>query len=149
MLLTPDSVALSPVGLQQFSVTAQYSNGTSAPIAVNWSATGGAISAAGLYAAGGTAGSFQVVASDPLSGKADTSSVSISLALPPGQYQVLVQRDWNSYPDKAGVGSQFYVEGGLHTQYPALPVSAFWDLVPDPIFGKVIRYNQDPALNLL
>ncbi|HEV8600373.1 MAG TPA: Ig-like domain-containing protein, partial [Gemmatimonadales bacterium] len=149
LVLTPASVAMFSGGQQQFSATGQYSNGTSAPLAVNWSATGGAISAAGLYAAGGTAGSFRVVATDPLSGKADTSTVSISLAPPPGQYQVLVERDWNSYPDKAGVGSQFYVEGGLHTQYPALPVSAFWDLVPDPIFGKVIRYNQDPALNLL
>jgi hypothetical protein len=40
-----------------------------------------------------------------------------------------------------------YVEGGRHTLPPALPVSAFFDLIPDPLFGKVVRYNGDPSLN--
>jgi hypothetical protein len=39
------------------------------------------------------------------------------------------------------------VEGQLNLQPPVLPATDFYDLVADPIFGKVVRYNGGPQLN--
>ncbi len=147
VVLTPSSVPMFTGGQMQFTAAGQYSNGTSAPIAVNWSATGGSVSATGLYAAGSAAGSFRVIAADPVSGKADTSAVTVSVAPPPGQYQTIAREDWSLYLNKAALAGKIGVEGNRQTLPPALPITAFYDLVPDPIFGKVVRYNGDPSLN--
>jgi hypothetical protein len=77
---------------------------------------------------------------------------------PPGEYQTIVKEDWSRYPDKNALQGQFGVEGGLHQCTapdgqggtkcdPHLPVTDFYDLVSDPIFGKVVRYNGGPHLN--
>jgi hypothetical protein len=164
VLLTPDSVALPVGGQQQFSVQGHFNNGTYGPIAVTWAAAGGKISAAGLFVADSTSGISLVIAADPVSGKADTSQVIVgTLTQPPlppppqpppvpppppsGPYQTLAGADWRAYPDKAALAGQIGVEGGRNTLPPALPVEAFYDLVPDPVFGKVVRYNGAPSLN--
>lgn len=62
----------------------------------------------------------------------------------------MVCRDWSQYADKtAASAAGFGVEGNQQNVPPALPVSAFWDLVPDStgLFGKVLRYNGGPSLN--
>jgi hypothetical protein len=56
--LSPNPATLFPNGTQQF--TAMVTNASN--MAVTWSATGGTISAAGLYTAGSTTGSFSVTA---------------------------------------------------------------------------------------
>lgn len=80
-------------------------------------------------------------------------------AAPPADYQTIVKRDWSTAPDKAALESLFIVEGGLNACPainpvtggtkcdPHLPVRDFYDLVADPLFGKVIRYNGGPQLN--
>jgi hypothetical protein len=85
--------------------------------------------------------------------------VFAALILPPpipGQYTAVITQDWSKYPDKASVRGLFGVEGRLNDCGmvanksrcdPALPVDEFFDLVDDPLFGKVIRYNGDPNLN--
>lgn len=81
IVLSPASVTLAPAARQQFSVSATLSNGsTQSNPAATYSATGGTISTSGLYTAGSAAGSFRVIAS--VSGKADTSSVTISGSTP-------------------------------------------------------------------
>jgi hypothetical protein len=73
-------------------------------------------------------------------------------------YATIVKEDWRNYPGKAALQGQFGVEGRLHECTapdglggtkcdPHLPVEQFWDLVTDPLFGKVIRYNGGPELN--
>jgi Bacterial Ig-like domain (group 2)/Fibronectin type III domain len=87
--LTPASVSLTAGTTQQFSVTGAYSDGSTASLTSSaaYSATGGAITAGGLYTAGSTPGSaFRVIASS--SGRADTSTVTVTVAAPaqnPGQ----------------------------------------------------------------
>ena len=77
----------------------------------------------------------------------------------PAQYATIVKQDWNTYPDKDALAGQFGVEGGLNACNvpdpatggtrcdPHLPVTDFYDLIPDPLFGKVLRYNGGPQLN--
>ena len=60
--ITPASANLQPGGAQQFAATGRMSNGTTTPVNVNWSATGGTINGSGRYTAGSTEGTFRVIA---------------------------------------------------------------------------------------
>lgn len=97
--LTPASVTLAPNATQQFAATATMSDGsTQSSPSVTYSATGGTITTSGRYTAGGTAGTYRVIASG--SGKADTSSVTISSGTTPppsgGNGSALFSSDWRS-----------------------------------------------------
>jgi hypothetical protein len=76
--LSPPTNALNVGSLQQFTVTGTLSNGTTGPVAVNFTATGGTISPGGLYTAGQTTGGFIVVATGVSNPVADTSTVTIN-----------------------------------------------------------------------
>ncbi len=52
VILTPASASLATGGTQQFSVSGQWSNGATTAPSVTYSATGGTITAGGLYTAG-------------------------------------------------------------------------------------------------
>ena len=74
-----------------------------------------------------------------------------------GPYSVVTGKDWSSYAAKDELRGLFGVEGGLNDCRrvkdkskcaPHLPVEKFYDLVPDPLFGRVIRYNGGPELNI-
>lgn len=78
IILNPSTVSLPAGTSRQFTVTGQYSDGTTGTPAVKWSATGGTIAAGGLYTAGSTQGTYQVIARDTASGRADTSSIAIT-----------------------------------------------------------------------
>ncbi len=77
LILTPASVTVAPGGTAQFSVSGVWSDGSSTVPAVTYSATGGTISAGGLYAAGTTAGTYRVIATQVGGGKADTAVVTL------------------------------------------------------------------------
>jgi hypothetical protein len=78
--LTPATASLQSGQTQQFSVSATLSNGgTQTNPSVTYSATGGTITTGGLYTAGATAGTFQVIAASA-AGPADTSAVTVSAA---------------------------------------------------------------------
>jgi ABC-type uncharacterized transport system auxiliary subunit len=78
LVLNPSSASLSPGGTQQFSVAGTWSDGGSAVPAATYTATGGSITAAGLYTAGSTAGTYRVIAVQTGGTKADTSVVTIT-----------------------------------------------------------------------
>ena len=61
IVLDPDSVVVLAGTTQQFSVRGIMSDGSSVTPSVNYTATGGSISASGLYTAGPNAAEFQVV----------------------------------------------------------------------------------------
>jgi hypothetical protein len=80
LVLTPATAALQTGQIQQFSVSATLSNGTTqSNPSVTYAVTGGTITSGGLYTAGGIEGSFQVIAR-AASGVADTSAVTITAA---------------------------------------------------------------------
>ena len=80
--MTPSSVSVPTAGTQQFQITATWSDGVSRPAAVAYSATGGTVSAGGLYTAGATPGSFRVVAAVS-TGPADTAATTVTSVAPP------------------------------------------------------------------
>ena len=83
VVLTPDSVALPPAGSRQFGVAGTWSDGSTTAPTVTYSATGGTISATGLYTAGSATGRFRVIAVEQGGSLADTSIVMISSSAPP------------------------------------------------------------------
>jgi len=86
VILTPASASLSTGGTQQFSVSGQWSNGATTPPAVTYAATGGTITSGGLYTAGGTAGTFAVIATQQGGTLADTAVVSVTSPPAGGSY---------------------------------------------------------------
>jgi hypothetical protein len=83
LTLSPQPATVAAGGSQLFSVSGTWSNGATTPPAVNYAATGGTISPAGLYIAGGLNGTFQVIATHKFGTRADTSVVTISGLAPP------------------------------------------------------------------
>jgi hypothetical protein len=71
---TPEVV----VGRQRtFTAVGRLPDGTNTAIRVNWSATGGEISQAGIYEAGDSAGTYEVIARSLRGGHADTIKVQV------------------------------------------------------------------------
>ena len=83
VVLTPPSASLQTGATQSFSVSGVWSDSTTTPPAVTYTATGGTITAAGLYTAGSTAGTYRVIATQLGGTLADTSTVTIAAAAPP------------------------------------------------------------------
>ncbi len=108
IVVSPATASVQPSGTRQFSVTGVWTNGGSGAPAVNWSATGGAVSASGLFTAGSVPGTYRVIAVQSGGTLADTSVVTVSSATPqltaitvsPGTASVGV-----------GAGQQFTVAG--------------------------------------
>jgi calcineurin-like phosphoesterase family protein len=80
VVLRPSSATVVAGGTKQFTAYGRMSNGDSATIPITYSATGGTISASGIYSAGQTTGSYQVIASDASGAFADTSAVIVTSA---------------------------------------------------------------------
>ena len=79
--ISPSGKSASSGSVVQFTATGWRSDSTSAPIGVTWTATGGTIDLGGLYKAGNTSGTFQVVATHVTTGYADTATVTVTSVL--------------------------------------------------------------------
>ena len=79
IVVTPASTSVGVGQTQQFTAAATLSSGgTQSNPAVTWSATGGTISASGLYTAGSTTGTFRVIAVQQGGTLADTAAVTLT-----------------------------------------------------------------------
>jgi hypothetical protein len=78
VVVTPASVTLANGAAQSFSAAGRLSDNSTVPIGVTWTATGGAVDAAGRYVAGSTPGSFRVVARSSSVALADTALVTVT-----------------------------------------------------------------------
>lgn len=76
--VSPSVAATAPKGTVQFAATATWSDGQPRAVSFVWQATGGTITANGLYTAGALAGQFLVVASCTGCPVADTVAVSVT-----------------------------------------------------------------------
>jgi hypothetical protein len=83
VVVTPGSTTLNPGVSQTFAAIGLLASGDTVPIGVSWSARGGTIDAGGLYVAGDTVGTFQVIAIKSAGTLADTATVNISAPLSP------------------------------------------------------------------
>jgi len=76
--ITPVAVTVATGDSALFQVLGRMSDGSTAAVAVNWTATGGTITAGGMYHAGPTAGPFRAIATTGDGKHADTAGVTIS-----------------------------------------------------------------------
>jgi hypothetical protein len=104
VVLKPGSAAIATGSTRQFYAFGRNSAGDSVPVAVTYTATGGTISAAGLYTGGTTAGTYRVIARAGT--LADTSVVTLARTLgssggvgrPMGMSWLLSQSDAGTAP---------------------------------------------------
>jgi parallel beta-helix repeat protein len=82
VVLEPPEAAVAAGGTQQFAAYGRLSNGDSVAVGVTYTATGGTVTAGGLYTAGQTTGSYRVVATESGGAVADTSTVTIVTGTP-------------------------------------------------------------------
>jgi len=78
LVITPSNTTVSTGGGRQFAVYGRRNTGDSVNVSVTYSATGGAISGGGMYAAGQSAGVYQVIARQNGGSLADTSVVTVA-----------------------------------------------------------------------
>jgi hypothetical protein len=76
--VTPGSTSLTPGLTQKFTAIGRLKGGSTVPIGVTWSSTGGSIDPDGVYVAGDTAGTYRVVATNTAGTLSDTATVTIS-----------------------------------------------------------------------
>ncbi|MCC7133750.1 MAG: hypothetical protein IT352_13910 [Gemmatimonadales bacterium] len=132
--MTPHTLSVPTGGSAQLAAVALMSDGSTSSITPTFSATGGTITAAGRYTAGGTTGNFRVIAT--YSSKADTTAVSVT---PPANYTALYSDDFSGYATDAAVQSA-YSNNNNHELWGFSPVP--WSktgLVSDNVFGKALK----------
>src|SRR2546428_263573 len=78
VIVTPTAASVLPGGTRQFAAYGKRANGDSVPVSVAYSATGGTISAAGLYTAGQSVGSYRAIATQSGGTLADTAAITVS-----------------------------------------------------------------------
>ena len=90
ILVTPDTATVVAGKTRSFTAVGELSDSSTAPIGVQWSATGGTIDPSGVYKAGSTPGSYRVIAKNLAGTLADTSGVTIPAPPAPTLEQVIL-----------------------------------------------------------
>jgi hypothetical protein len=110
---------------QQVTFTAhgKMSNGDSVAVTVTFSATGGAITAGGVFTAGGTPGTFRVVAAQTSGTLADTATVTVTPP-PPTLVRVILSPDTATV--NIGQSKQFSTTGKYSDSSTAPIASPTW-----------------------
>ena len=130
--LTPSSVSLTTGATQQFSAVGRMSDGSTSAVSVNFSETGGTITAGGLYTAGSTAGTFRVIAVRQGDTKADTANVTITA---PAPTLTAVEVTPASASLAAGATQQFTALGRM-SDGSATSVAVTWSETGGTISGR-------------
>jgi parallel beta-helix repeat protein len=118
----PAIVVLPIGGTQQFTLQGSSVGGS----AVIWSASGGTISATGLYTAGSTTGTYEITASEP-SGNAGFAAVLITTAapVPPSSSDsgvaVFPGQSLQAAVDGNPAGTTFILKAGTHQNQTVVP----------------------------
>lgn len=120
--LTPGSAALAPGATQAFQLAGTARGGLAVAVSPAYVATGGTVSSTGVYRAGATAGTFRVIATDSISGKADTATVTIAV---PAATLTSITVTPASVSLQSGASQQFAAAGRL-TDGSSSPVTVTW-----------------------
>ena len=127
IVLSPVSATLQAGQMQQFTALGRWSDGSTQAASVTWSATDGSISSTGLYTAGPTAGSFQVVATQTGDGAALADTATVTVTAPSAG---LTGLDFLGNAD--GRSTMFVFNAGLSGTAPFAPFPAtyIWRAYP-------------------
>jgi hypothetical protein len=94
LVVTPASTSVRAGGSQRFTGYGLDAAGDSLPVTLQYVATGGTITSAGLYTAGTTAGTYRVIAKQATGTLADTAVVTVQ--------PVVVSAGWHVSPTGSG-----------------------------------------------
>jgi hypothetical protein len=75
--MTPSTAAIAPGGTQQFAAVGRSASGASYSMRIIWRATGGSVSAGGLYTAPAAPGVYSVIATRDGDTMSDTATVTV------------------------------------------------------------------------
>lgn len=78
LTVSPKTASVNAGATQQFAVTARWNTGATTVPPVTWSATGGSVSASGLYTAPTTAGTYRVIVAHTNGTVRDTATVTVT-----------------------------------------------------------------------
>jgi parallel beta-helix repeat protein len=127
LVLTPASVTLSAGASQQFTVTGLMSDSATVSVTATYVVLGGTITDGGLYTAGPTAGTYQVIATQTGGTLADTSAVTITPPSPapptppPPGITIAVGQNWQTKVNANPNGTVFRILAGTHIQQAVIP----------------------------
>ena len=123
--VSPGTVSIPVRATKAFSAAGVLSDGSTTQVGVTWTATGGAIDAAGIYTAGDLPGTYRVVAATVDGANADTASVTVNpptltkVVLLPASFSLttagtrqLTTYGLNSIGDTVAVSVTFSATGG-------------------------------------
>lgn len=77
VVVTPDTATVAVGGSRAFSAVGKLSDSSTTPLGVVWTASGGTVDPSGVYTAGSTPGSYQVIATNTGGTLADTALVTV------------------------------------------------------------------------
>jgi hypothetical protein len=128
--VVPATTTLPPNGTQQFTATARALDGTVKSASVTWSATGGAVTVAGVYTAGTTAGAFKVIATTG-GGLSDVATVEVTDApsVAAGRDRIVLYDNRKLSAGYAGDETVVLVDGDLRL-VPTVPMCLNDDRAP-------------------
>jgi len=133
LVLAPPSATVATGATQQFAVSGTWNDGSTTPPAATYNATGGTVTTGGLYTAGGTAGTFRVIATHQGGTRADTSVVTVTAPVA-GLVNECASPEpgwiWCDDFDVDRLSSYFEVEspGGSFTRVNGVGNSASWGM---------------------
>ena len=136
--VAPDSTFVFATLQRQFGAFGVQTDSDSVAVSPTFTATGGSITASGVFTAGGTPGNYVVVAS--AAGFVDTAKVEVRALPPPGSYTPVAGDDWLSYGT-----TQDLIDAGIFGQPrsdPQFTVAANIAIVADQFFSQVARITQ-------
>ncbi|MEP6475031.1 MAG: hypothetical protein ABJC74_15000 [Gemmatimonadota bacterium] len=116
--LTPAVATIKTGATQQYTAMGTRSDGSVDPQPVTYNATGGAISAAGLFTAGATAGTYRIIAVNKGGSMADTSVINLT-GQAAGGVTPWVEDDFSSYSSSSQMLADplhlYSIEDGYNT----------------------------------
>ncbi len=108
--ISPGSSTLDTGATRTFTATGYLRDGSTTPVGVVWSATGGDVDPSGVYTAGRAGGSYRVIATTTSGTLADTASITININEPaPTLARVIVSPTSTSLT--TGTSKQFKAYG--------------------------------------
>jgi hypothetical protein len=122
--LSPTSASLPVGGSKRFVAMGKSIDGLTVAVSPKYAATGGTVSADGVYQAGQTPGNFRVVATDTLTQLADTAAVIIEP--PPATLQAVVLSP--STASLAAGGTQRFTATGKMSDGSSSSVVVSWSV---------------------
>ncbi len=118
IVVSPTSTSLNSGDTKQFTASGKMSDGSNSSVPVTWSETGGTISSSGMYTAGGSAGTFRVVAVESGGTLADTAVVTIMVPAPPPPPTSSVGCPSAGYTRLVNVSTQSQLTAALNAALP-------------------------------